>query len=397
MLKKIIIATVLLSNGVGAVHAQQSLGSQLTNAKFQVIKAAIEFLATDNRTYPNVKAKTCPACKSYADLQRFADDNKMNGVKEFMQHWQAVRLDTTAAEAKTSLDDFIKRLSDTLVTGGQKPQRKQLTSYQRFSEAMEGIQNGVVLKPAAQKKTETPAVPPVNDSTLVNSGSVIPPVVDDPDQEWLPSKYLLFGEALIILLLAFYIVLKQQDRKREDRRREKDYSRSQEGQEKQLENALYRLRSAEQELLEAQQANQAFQTLLNELRSQQTTNTAPANRPVPEPPPITRPTVAEPELKYARYADAGDGFSNSDLLTQEDSETVFEIKMLAAGVAEYRVTRNLAAQKYALANANYFLSKTCKYDTSPGGIIVTDLPGQLRLQGNKWQITDPAKISFQNA
>lgn len=397
MLKKIIIATALLSNWVGATHAQQSLGSQLTNAKFQVIKAAIEFLATDNRTYPNVKDKTCASCKSYADLQRFADGNKMNGVKEFMQHWRAVRLDTTAADAKTSLGDFIKRLADTLVTGGQKPQRKQLTSYQRFSEAMEGIENGVVLKPAAQKKTETPAAPPVNDSTPVNSGSVIPPVADDPDQEWLPSKYLLFGEAVIILLLAFYIVLKHRDRKREDRRREKDYSRSQEGQGKQLENALYRLRSAEQELLEAQQASQALQILVNELRSQQTTSIAPANLPVPEPPPLARPPVAEPELKYARYADAGDGFSNSDLLTQEDSETIFEIKMLAAGVAEYRVTSNPVAQKYALANANYFLSKTCKYDTSPGGIIVTDLPGQLRLQGNKWQIIDPAKIIFQSA
>ena len=103
----------------------------------------------------------------------------------------------------------------------------------------------------------------------------------------------------------------------------------------------------------------------------------------------------ESPIKFARYADQGDGFSVSELLFDENNETIFQIK-ITGGTAKFRITNNRNAQKYALSNASYFFSKTCKYDTTPSmeSIITTDVEGDLKLQGGKWQIQNPAKISF---
>ncbi|MEJ7677469.1 MAG: hypothetical protein WKG06_06280 [Segetibacter sp.] len=101
-------------------------------------------------------------------------------------------------------------------------------------------------------------------------------------------------------------------------------------------------------------------------------------------------------IKYARYADMGDGFSNAELLEKPDNETIFELTIASNNIGEYKIINNPDAQKYALSNAQYFLGKTCQYDTFPleNANIQTDAPGAVKLNGGKWIITNPAKISF---
>lgn len=119
-------------------------------------------------------------------------------------------------------------------------------------------------------------------------------------------------------------------------------------------------------------------------------------------PKIEKPVVKRPEptsapvIKYARYADQGDGFSAQELLDEEDSETIFELTLLSANSATFRISSNPSAQRYALSNSPYFLGKTSQYDTFPSGnsLINTDIPGELKLQGNKWLIIKPVQISF---
>lgn len=116
------------------------------------------------------------------------------------------------------------------------------------------------------------------------------------------------------------------------------------------------------------------------------------SKPVIIPQPQT-PTVT---IKYARYADMGDGFSNAGLLDTNNSETIFEIAIINSNTATYKVIDDLDNQKYALSNAQYFLGKTCQYDSFPAGKnnIITESPGVLKLQGAKWLIQSVAKISF---
>ena len=104
-----------------------------------------------------------------------------------------------------------------------------------------------------------------------------------------------------------------------------------------------------------------------------------------------KPPVAK--VKYARYADMGDGFSNAELLDKPDSETIFEITFANNNTGEYKVASDPEAQRYALSNAQYFLGKTCQYDSFPSGsnaIIKTDKPGTVKLNGGKWTIVNPA-------
>ena len=121
-------------------------------------------------------------------------------------------------------------------------------------------------------------------------------------------------------------------------------------------------------------------------------STVPERAGMTPPPPVPK----ENPVKYARYADQGDAFSISELLTEEDNDTIFEITTLSSSTAKFIICNNLNAQVYALSNAAYFLGKTCKYDSIPknNSIIQTDIPGELKLQGNKWVIITPAKISF---
>ena len=108
------------------------------------------------------------------------------------------------------------------------------------------------------------------------------------------------------------------------------------------------------------------------------------------------PPKEESPIRFARYADQGDGFASSELLFEEDNDTVFEIRLTSPKTATFKVANNLNAQKYALSNAGFFLGKTCKYDTTPtqNSIITTEIEGELKLQGSKWLILNPAKIIF---
>ncbi len=145
-------------------------------------------------------------------------------------------------------------------------------------------------------------------------------------------------------------------------------------------------------------AEDKISTLESELKAERKKNQAVNQTQVnqPDKQTIYQPPKVETITKYARYADKGDGFTASDLLSESDSETIFEIVLTSPATAKYKIASNPAAQRYALSNAAYFLGKTCKYENAPSGQsnIYTDQQGELKLQGNKWVISSQAIISF---
>lgn len=106
--------------------------------------------------------------------------------------------------------------------------------------------------------------------------------------------------------------------------------------------------------------------------------------------------TAGPQTKWAKYADAGDGFSVSALSDEQDGEKIFELLIVDAVNASFRVVSARGAQQMALHDPTFYFSKACTYDTlpTPQSTITTDTPGSLKLQSGKWVIQRPAKIRF---
>jgi len=108
-------------------------------------------------------------------------------------------------------------------------------------------------------------------------------------------------------------------------------------------------------------------------------------------------TINKPSIitKYAKYADLGDGFSLNQLSDEQD-EKIFEILISPNNTAKFKIVSNRNGQLLALSDTNLYFNKICKYDSVPtsNSTITTETEGELKLQGNKWQIVSPAKINF---
>ncbi|MEZ0542986.1 hypothetical protein [Fibrella arboris] len=118
--------------------------------------------------------------------------------------------------------------------------------------------------------------------------------------------------------------------------------------------------------------------------------------PVPTPPPAPAPS-APPTKLFARTADLGNGFSVAGLLDMAERGTVYEIDLTSPNTATFRVSQSPESQQLALSDPYSYLSDACLYENNPGGPnsrIQTVAPGQLTLQGDKWQITEKARIGF---
>lgn len=115
---------------------------------------------------------------------------------------------------------------------------------------------------------------------------------------------------------------------------------------------------------------------------------------VPAPVP---PAPAAPARFHARTADLGNGFSVGGLLKEPERGTVYDIELSSPNTATFRVSQTPEAQQLAMSDPYSYLSDACLYENQPGGPnsrIQTVAPGQLILQGDKWQITEKARIGF---
>lgn len=114
-------------------------------------------------------------------------------------------------------------------------------------------------------------------------------------------------------------------------------------------------------------------------------------------PPTVPAAPAAPPRRYARTADLGNGFSVAGLLNEPERGTVYELDLTSPGTATFRVSQTPEAQQLAMSDPYSYLSDACLYENQPGGPnsrIQTVAPGQLVLQGDKWQITEKARIGF---
>lgn len=222
-----------------------------------------------------------------------------------------------------------------------------------------------------------------------------PEMVVAKESSWFSISNIV-GLVLIILLL-FYILF---DKMRRDKKEKKDVS-EQKRLKYDLEKAMLEIEHLKKKRVDAERELEQSKSQVSLLNDEK--EYAQKTEVVEEPEPVHTMEWDKPEAPkklqevfYSRYADLIDGFSVSELLHEEGNDTIFEITVFSPNKAHFRVVTNVAAQRYALSNAPYFLEQTCRYDTLPSGsnMIINEGLGLLTLLGGKWEIKEQVKISF---
>lgn len=402
-MKKLVVFFVFLVSNL-SVKADNDADKQIREAKFQIVKESIEFLASDKETFKDARQRQCPSCKSYEELVVFVKNNKIKKADQLIGDWQSIEVDGSVSNWKNSLTSFKDQVIKK-ITSGPKSNRKKFSNYDAYKNRLDLIIENVSISEPIE---DVPDIQKIEEEQSV----VVEPKVTEPVKvmsekssesasffAFLPDISKDMSYTIILLLLAVILFLLWVLRNKnqvidKNSKALDDHLRKSGSTEWQSKNLINELKAVQQKLKEAEveiavlQDNLSAEVERNERLSIVTEIEKPVQQ-VAVPP-------SEPSVKYARYADQGDGFSVQELLDEEDSETIFELTVLSANTASFKISGNQNAQRYALSNSPYFLGKTSQYDTFPSGnsLINTDIPGELKLQGSKWLIVKPIQISF---
>jgi hypothetical protein len=383
-MKKIIL--LLLTCACTGLSLAQSLGRQVERARIKMFRETVEFLAKDTQNFKQIKTTDCDKCELMDSIKAFIGINSLTRVDEVIDQLNNKYHDTTAGGWKNSLTNLKQEITESFFLKPGKTSRQDLPGYGEYQQRMEKIIQSV----------EPPAPAQPNSVAVKSKPKVSPPVSKPvPESESASMSYVFVLYALLAALATLCSLLffqkqhqkkKFQSAKKEIRVLKDELTARKDGE------RIYRdkIIGLEEDLQFALQEKQTTEQLLEKLRKPVLAKETGKN----EAPEV--PTEIIPIKKYAIYADAGDGFSESYLMDKPNNETIFEITLLSPDTAIYVVSSDLNVQKYALSNTDYFLRRTCQYDSFPSGnsIIDTWQPGQLRKEGSKWVITSVAKVRF---
>lgn len=412
----LLLGIVLLNRPVFAQNDEE-YRNRLEQASFQMIRTTVEFLATDRETFPKVKATQCD-CDSYESLAAFVTQNDLVGADKLVTESQrrAAQHIAQINQPRSALEEVRNYLIQKIASGN-KVGRKNLPAYPAFEKALNDIIASTLTTGTAAVPAPSPtaAAEPVaqTEPSDTSSSSPTTTTTSTTQSNWISMNGIaLFLSILSLVGVAFlaYMVVKGQKpqqsardvqfdsqlAKLADRVGKLEVRKNQPNENFQLTSRLDALERAVRQL-EENRAEKPV-TPVAKVPLEVVTPTAepeaagrPANRfrPQPEAP-------AKPSVFYARTADLGDGFSASGVLLTPERDTVFDITLEKDDRATYQVSENPDAQRLALSDPYSYLNDACEYLTqpNPNSRIRTEQPGQLILQGDKWKITEKAKIRF---
>lgn len=388
--------------------AQNSLETQLEDAKFDIIKKTVEFLSTDAATYKNVKMTTCPDCKNLDDLKKFATTNGLlNADKKIVEPLGNISLDTAANKWQDGLLKFKQQAIDK-ITGADKERRKSLPGYNKYEQTLSDICSAVK---AGNIDETTAASVAANADTATTAAADNSPVKSN--SSFTAPLWLLYSIIGILAALSIFTWLENKKIKQATKSLQDDNAnfktnwheakqevsklKNKVGKlEKEAKDRELDIKTYEQRLIQVENEKSVLLQSSSNIAGAKSNAETVIEKSTSSKPVNTAQTAPAAITKYSRYADLGDGFSNAELLDSPDGETIFELTISPNNTGIYKVINNPDGQKYALSNAQYFLAKSCRYDSFPAGNtrIQTDEPGLIKLNAGKWAITSPAKISF---
>lgn len=446
--------TIFLSLLVTQLAVGQTT-DQIGGKAFEMTKATVEFLATDKKTYGYQTKASCPACVSYQTLNKFIADNKLTKADELVSAAQKKTAELTGQKKPDA--EVLKELRAFLlerVTGGaERKHRLTLKSFAAYQNQLNTLAGLAPVGAAQQPVADTPVsdqedqeVTP--DTVAAEANSPVAALSTTENSFFSMSLVALIASLLSLVGVGVLFLRKNKPQETgEMEKRIADLSKQVFDRKTDYQEAMRRIESLEKVLSRQPQPIGTPQTT-SQPSPPQPANvpTAPAPRPEPArtgqnlprthteayvppvqssaptpagaavpstevPPTVASPASVSPAIpassapaspkpgiksdRYARTADLGDGFSTGGLLPASERGTIYQLS-LEGHIGTYRVVDNTESQQLALSDPYSYLSDACEYlnQPRPNARIMTEKPGQVSLQGDKWKIEQKARVSF---
>ena len=348
---------------------------KLQQLKFELIKKAVLFYSQDTSLS---KTKSTPDCNSTIDIPGLLECSiDMTSVKSKIEDFNK-----TVIRNKESLWNLQVKIIEQI---SLKPHRTRLKGYETFkNEMIELVKSAPEDQTLADVQGATNATPSAAENQQVSMMVSIP--VDEPD--FFTDLNLWNGAALFLSIIAIALSLVSSSARKKKRAYSSNLNRNtQESSSAGGNEFLFEKLTSRCEALERQISN--VQRQLGDRSGEDDKNVSPIS--------INSINLlkATTIVKYAKTAD-GNAFDVAALSDIQDDKKIYEITIEGPDKGSFRVTSNKEAQLFALEDPNNYLRGACNYRSLPtyNSTIITDTPGRIELNGNKWSIITPAEIDF---
>lgn len=399
----------------------QDVVQQIRQAKYNIIKAAVDCYSKDIEGFPDFNKNVSLDCdsnaKDYGCLVRYCDDAKlMNGknnsikVSGFVKEWAADESITDTTKLKNFRNKILAKIST--------PNRKGKYYLEQFKESTD--------QQIASIKNTPPAGPErtVNTDNAIGDGmqeSQVQAMIDSSIKQKLTVQssnlpmLALILSLLSLMGVAAAVLYYNHDKNKQLTSQSNLNTQDRERLVKWMEERLGALTpqtapsskagnavspgSFEKRLVSIEKSLERMENELHQLSTRpagNASNQGSVQEAVPE---AVVPAAPAPELTvlYAKLPDIGEGkgFSPTVLVTIQNGEQIYQLE--TSGLkGTYFVSNDPKAQKYAMNNPADYLSKACDFINQPQKDcrIYTTESGTVIKSGNNWMIEGKAKIEF---
>ena len=367
----VLILPFVISNNAAIAAVDDS--AKLQQLKFELIKKSVIFYAQDTAL---VKTNPKPDCNRATDIPALLECSKdMAGVSSKIEDFNK-----TAIRDKEGL---LRLYAEIVKQIDSKPHRTQVEGYEAFKSEMIEL---VKTAPEGQMATDVQGATNTNPSVTANNQLMRSTSVDEPD--CFTDLNMWNGVALGLSIIAIALFLASSSARKKKRAYSSNLNRNtQERSSAGGNEFLFEKLASRCEALERQLSN--VQRQLSDRSGEDDKNVSPIS--------INSINLSKATtiVKYAKTAD-GNAFDIAALSDIQDNKKIYEITIEGSDKGSFRVTSNKEAQLFALEDPNNYLRGACNYRSLPtyNSTIITDTPGRIELNGNKWSIITPAEIDF---
>lgn len=136
MKKSIVFLSALMLFLTMRGAGQPSQKERLSEARFDLVRRSLEFMATDETIFTNVTQPICAECKSKEDLISFIKTNRLTGAESRLYQWLIIPDNALTSDILTELKS---RIIADLTSAPGKYFRKELASYKTYVQDMNAI------------------------------------------------------------------------------------------------------------------------------------------------------------------------------------------------------------------------------------------------------------------
>jgi hypothetical protein len=364
--------------------------------KFEIIRATVNFLATDGKISKDAGFRVTCTFPNYICLESSIDETKLKGVLAKVRIWD-YKKNGNSPEDVAKLKE---KIWNDIIEPDAKSYRKKLPGFAEYSSKMTQLPGiSKVSSPQNVSRSNAdesiPAAPA--DSTRISTVS--------KDRTMEASQFPVFAliASIVAILMSLYAIFKSGKSPAQALPVHVPESNPREELNRELRNFKQEVIKITSELSKEMEANRrSVDNRIAELEANKNTlelalnnSSKPAQHPTPKDDAVISAPLLE-NLKYAKFLDVDHmGFSKEMLTGEQNGEQTFEIK-ISGNKAEYYVSSDTRAQKFALQNYEY-LTEACEVRGHPQitSRVYTLANGSLSKspEGN-WMIDVKAFIEF---